>query len=49
MVGHRGVNFGVWVHAVLLVYLIFAFVKAAPREPFASFGFRVPDVARVPG
>ena len=44
-----GVNFGVWVHAVLLVYLIFAFVKAAPREPFASFGFRVPDVARVPG
>ena len=35
-----GVNFGVWVHAVLLVYLIFAFVKAQPREPLASFGFR---------
>ncbi len=38
-----GVNFGVWVHAVLLVYLIFAFVKASPREPLASFGFRLPD------
>ena len=24
-------------------------VVAAPREPFASFGFRVPDVARVFG
>ncbi|MFT4201596.1 hypothetical protein [Gordonia sp. (in: high G+C Gram-positive bacteria)] len=37
-----GVNFGVWVHAVLLVYLIFAFVKAAPREPLASMGLRPP-------
>ncbi|QKT08706.1 DUF2029 domain-containing protein [Gordonia sp. X0973] len=38
-----GVNFGVWVHAVLLVYLIFAFVKAQPRQPLASMGLRVPQ------
>ncbi|MGC4935311.1 hypothetical protein ACLQ3C_16710 [Gordonia sp. DT30] len=37
-----GVNLGVWVHAVLLVYLIVAFVRAAPREPLASIGRRPP-------
>ncbi|GAB04267.1 hypothetical protein M2359_000466 [Gordonia amarae] len=31
-----GVNFGVWVHAVVLSYLIFAFVKSPPREPLRS-------------
>ncbi|GAB08276.1 hypothetical protein GOARA_006_00350 [Gordonia araii NBRC 100433] len=43
-----GVNFGVWVHAALLIYLIFAFVKATPREPLASFGFRLPAAAPEP-
>ncbi|WFN92766.1 GNAT family N-acetyltransferase [Gordonia sihwensis] len=32
-----GVNFGVWTHAVLLVALIFVFVRARPREPLASY------------
>jgi hypothetical protein len=31
-----GVNFGVWVHAVVLTYLIFTFVKSPPREPLRS-------------
>ena len=31
-----GVNFGVWVHAVVLTYLIFTFVKTPPREPLRS-------------
>ncbi|MEE3852118.1 hypothetical protein VZC37_17380 [Gordonia sp. LSe1-13] len=35
-----GVNLGVWVHAVLLAYLIVAFVRAPLREPLASFGRR---------
>ncbi|MEP9395129.1 MULTISPECIES: hypothetical protein [Gordonia] len=35
-----GVNVGVWVHAVLLVYLIWAFVHAGMREPLASIGRR---------
>lgn len=35
-----GVNVGVWVHAVLLVYLIVAFVRAGTREPLASIGRR---------
>ncbi|AZG46695.1 hypothetical protein [Gordonia insulae] len=35
-----GVNVGVWVHAVLLAYLIVAFVRAPLREPLASFGRR---------
>ncbi|NDK91698.1 hypothetical protein GYA93_19275 [Gordonia desulfuricans] len=35
-----GVNLGVWVHAVLLVYLIFGFVRAGMREPLASIGRR---------
>ncbi|OZC32923.1 hypothetical protein [Gordonia polyisoprenivorans] len=38
-----GVNVGVWVHAVLLVYLIGAFVSAGLREPLASIG-RHPDL-----
>ncbi|MAU83440.1 MAG: hypothetical protein CME34_16555 [Gordonia sp.] len=36
-----GVNVGVWVHAVVLAYLIVAFVRAPLREPLASFGRRV--------
>ncbi|MGC5257821.1 hypothetical protein ACPXCG_15845 [Gordonia sp. DT218] len=35
-----GVNVGVWVHAVLLAYLLVAFVRAPLREPLASFGRR---------
>lgn len=35
-----GVNLGVWVQAILLVYLIYAFVHAPLREPLASMGFR---------
>ncbi|RPA12474.1 hypothetical protein [Gordonia sp. OPL2] len=35
-----GVNVGVWVHAVVLAYLLFAFVSAPLREPLASFGRR---------
>ncbi|MFT3901312.1 MAG: hypothetical protein QM728_13850 [Gordonia sp. (in: high G+C Gram-positive bacteria)] len=40
-----GVNLGVWVHAALLIYLIFAFVKAAPRAPLASMGLKLPPAA----
>lgn len=36
-----GVNVGVWVQAALLVYLIYAFISAGPREPLASIGRRV--------
>ncbi|GAB93552.1 hypothetical protein GORHZ_228_00040 [Gordonia rhizosphera NBRC 16068] len=47
-----GVNVGVWVHAVLLVYLIVAFVRAPLREPLASFGRRArpaePDLVPTP-
>lgn len=32
-----GVNFGVWVHAIVLLVLIVAFVNARPREPLASY------------
>ncbi|RPA64812.1 hypothetical protein EF294_06795 [Gordonia oryzae] len=42
-----GVNLGVWVHAVVLVYLIGAFVSAGLREPLASIGRR-PDPADAP-
>lgn len=35
-----GVNFGVWVHAALLAYLLVAFVRADLREPLASIGRR---------
>ena len=35
-----GVNFGVWVQSILLVYLIYAFVHAQFREPLASMGLR---------
>ncbi|NMO03484.1 hypothetical protein HH308_19910 [Gordonia sp. TBRC 11910] len=35
-----GVNFGVWVQSILLVYLIYAFVHASLREPLASMGLR---------
>ena len=31
-----GVNFGVWVHAMVLAYAIFAFIEAPPREPLRS-------------
>lgn len=31
-----GVNFGVWVHAAVLTYLIFTFVTSPPREPLRS-------------
>ncbi|GAB19668.1 hypothetical protein GOEFS_092_00930 [Gordonia effusa NBRC 100432] len=35
-----GVNFGVWVQSILLVYLIYAFVVAGFREPLASMILR---------
>lgn len=35
-----GVNLGVWVQSILLVYLIYAFVHAPFRAPLASMGVR---------
>ncbi|QTI69425.1 hypothetical protein [Gordonia polyisoprenivorans] len=43
-----GVNVGVWVHAVLLVYLIGAFVSAGLREPLASIGRRADPTDAAP-
>ena len=42
-----GVNFGVWVHAAILAYLLVGFVRADLREPLASMGRRrAPETAQ---